>query len=64
MDHMLSNSIYLIFRVTPESEVEDDLDASILSLGLFPGEYLKQSRESVSNAPASKLTHFKHCHSI
>lgn len=28
------------FRVTPESDVDDDLDGSVLSLGLFPGEYI------------------------
>ena len=27
-------------RVHPESDVEDDMDGSVLSLGLFPGEYL------------------------
>ena len=27
-------------RVTPDCDPEDDLDASVLSLGLFPGEYL------------------------
>jgi len=26
--------------VTPESDVDDDLDGSVLSLGLFPGEYI------------------------
>ncbi len=26
--------------MTPESDVDDDLDGSVLSLGLFPGEYL------------------------
>ena len=39
-------------RVTPESDIEDDLDGSVLSLGLFPGEYLN-SRESVSTAAAA-----------
>ena len=24
-------------RVTPESDIDDDLDGSVLSLGLFPG---------------------------
>ena len=27
-------------RVTPESDIDDDLDGSVLSLGLFPGMYL------------------------
>ena len=27
-------------RVTPESDIDDDLDGSVLSLGLFPGEYI------------------------
>ena len=26
-------------RVTPESDIDDDLDGSVLSLGLFPGMY-------------------------
>ena len=43
----------MIFRVTPESDIEDDLDGSVLSLGLFPGEYLN-TRDSASNATASK----------
>ena len=30
-------------RVTPESDIDDDLDGSVLSLGLFPGEYLDSS---------------------
>ena len=27
-------------RVTPESDIDDDLDGSVLSLGLFPGIFL------------------------
>ena len=27
-------------RVTPESDIDDDLDGSVLSLGLFPGTYI------------------------
>lgn len=26
--------------MNPESDIDDDLDGSVLSLGLFPGEYL------------------------
>jgi kinesin family protein 1 len=30
-------------RVTPDCDPEDDLDGSVLSLGLFPGEYLDRA---------------------
>ena len=48
--------IYWI-RVTPESDIEDDLDGSVLSLGLFPGEYLK-TKESGANASAASKFQF------
>ncbi|XP_040578611.1 kinesin-like protein unc-104 isoform X3 [Lepeophtheirus salmonis] len=35
-------------RVTPESDIDDDLDGSVLSLGLFPGEYLEYQGEERS----------------
>ena len=41
----------LTSRVTPESDVDDDLDGSVLSLGLFPGEYL--------DAGGDERTHFR-----
>ena len=38
-----SNALFATFRVAPESDIDDDLDGSVLSLGLFPGEYLDSS---------------------
>ena len=35
--------MWFIYSVTPESDIDDDLDGSVLSLGLFPGEYLDSS---------------------
>lgn len=41
---MLQDSMILFkTRITPESDVEDDTDGSVLSLGLFPGEYVTES---------------------
>lgn len=36
-------NLYTVGRIrnTPESDEEDDNDGSVLSLGLFPGEYLE-----------------------
>ena len=48
---------HLLDRVTPESDIEDDLDGSVLSLGLFPGEYLK-TKESGANASAASKFKF------
>ena len=39
-------------RTTPESDFDDDLDGSVLSLGLFPGEFVEQ----VPLQPSSGLT--------
>ena len=35
----------VLCRATPESDLDDDADCSVLSLGLFPGEYLEPPGE-------------------
>ena len=49
---------HLLDRVTPESDIEDDLDGSVLSLGLFPGEYLKTKESGANASAASKFDFF------
>ena len=43
-------------RSTPESDLDDDLDGSVLSLGLFPGEYLDSGGQVVTGPPKGSLS--------
>lgn len=38
-------------RSAPESDLDDDLDGSVLSLGLFPGEFLDAGGQQVPPPP-------------
>ena len=57
------NSTYLFFpynyRVTPESDIDDDHDGSVLSLGLFPGEYLDSSTALSGSGMADDRVFFR-----
>ncbi len=43
-------------RSAPESDLDDDLDGSVLSLGLFPGEYLDAGGQQVAPPHALSST--------
>ena len=50
---------FLYYRVTPESDIDDDLDGSVLSLGLFPGEYLDSSTALSGSGMADDRVFFR-----
>ena len=47
------------YRVTPESDIDDDHDGSVLSLGLFPGEYLDSSTALSGSGMADDRVFFR-----
>ena len=49
----------LSYRVNPESDIDDDLDGSVLSLGLFPGEYLDSSTALSGSGMADDRVFFR-----
>ena len=53
------NVFFLYYRVTPESDIDDDLDGSVLSLGLFPGEYLDSSTALSGSGMADDRVFFR-----
>ena len=52
-------NLSLSYRVNPESDIDDDLDGSVLSLGLFPGEYLDSSTALSGSGMADDRVFFR-----